>query len=226
MRAQAGDDEAFQWLFMHYAPKIYGYLRHLVDDRDLRDDLVQEIFEKVWRQFPSLKDASHFEHWLYAIARNAAFDYRRRQLKSKLRTFERNLLDEDNDTENSARFELSIEGVELVKQALLQLPLKQRQCLLMQLNGFPTSEIAQALEVQEQSVATYVSRGRRAFREAYNRLKPDQTRDEAEKVNLHSLTHNSTSLTQLSAANTRKTEETGEWPIRPAGEIYNAKPPK
>jgi RNA polymerase sigma-70 factor (ECF subfamily) len=179
IHAQAGNQEAFETLYRYHAAALSRYLLGLVNDQEAGEELVQETFVKVWRYLPSLKDVSVFRPWLYSIARNVARDY----IRSRKRlAIEVDLSDEGSDIVNPMRFEQRVEERELVWHVLQCLPWKERESLLLQLNGFPTSEIAEVLNVSSKSVATYISRARKTFREAYNRLKADQTRGVEEKV--------------------------------------------
>jgi RNA polymerase sigma-70 factor (ECF subfamily) len=78
IRAQAGDEGAWEDLCQLYRPLIVGWLhRQAVPARDV-DDLVQEIFLRVVRGLPSFSHSGRrgaFRSWLRTIAFNESCDY-------------------------------------------------------------------------------------------------------------------------------------------------------
>jgi len=170
--AQARDEEAFTALFSYYSSGIGGYLAGLVDPED-RDDLAQETFIKAWKELPHLREVSRFKPWLYRIATNLAYDYRRRQ--SKQRRFKWLSLDDCNDLDSSENLEEHVIEEELVRQTLKEVPWKYRTCLLLEIEGKLTRhEIAEVVGIHENSVTTYISNARRCFRQVYNRLQKER----------------------------------------------------
>ena len=73
-RVAQGDEKAFGPLFHHYRPKIYSYAFHLFGNAGLADELVQEVFLKVWVNRQKLSEVIQFEPWLFIVARNMIFD--------------------------------------------------------------------------------------------------------------------------------------------------------
>lgn len=83
--AANGDREAFNRLFLFFAPRIKSYLMKIGAAADLADDLAQEAMLRVWRKArlfdPSKASAST---WIYTIARNLRIDAARRAAKPAL----------------------------------------------------------------------------------------------------------------------------------------------
>ncbi len=167
--AQAGSEEAFAALFSYYSSGISGYLAGLVRSPEDRDELAQETFVRAWKKLPRLRDVSRFKPWLYRIATNLAYDYRRRQ-KSK-RRFQWLPLEDCDTLDSPGSLEERVIEEELVRQALKEVPLKYRTCLLLQIEGKLTNrEIAEVVGIHENSVGTYISNARQCLLQAYNRL--------------------------------------------------------
>lgn len=74
-RFQSKDPKAFETLHGMYAENILGAVNLIVQDRDLAEEVTQDVFLKIWHQSDSY-DASkgRFFTWLLRIARNAAID--------------------------------------------------------------------------------------------------------------------------------------------------------
>ncbi|MEQ9121362.1 MAG: sigma-70 family RNA polymerase sigma factor [Alphaproteobacteria bacterium] len=78
--AERRDRQAFQSLFLHFAPRLKGYLQQGGADPTTAEEVVQETMINVWRkahQFDPSKAA--VSTWVYTIARNARITHLRRQ---------------------------------------------------------------------------------------------------------------------------------------------------
>lgn len=72
--AARGDLAAFERLMRTYQPEVWRFLRHLVRDPALAEDLTQETFIRVYRRLGSFRHRAKFSTWLFQIARNAGID--------------------------------------------------------------------------------------------------------------------------------------------------------
>ena len=75
----AGSEESMRALYRTYGPELYGFALSALGDRGQAEELVQEVFTRVWRKADSFDpDRASFRTWLYGIARNAVIDLKRR----------------------------------------------------------------------------------------------------------------------------------------------------
>src|SRR5205823_12294715 len=73
-------EEPLRALYRAYSGELYGFALSSLGDRGLAEELVQEVFTRVWRHAESYDpDRASFRTWLYGIARNAIIDFKRRQ---------------------------------------------------------------------------------------------------------------------------------------------------
>ncbi len=73
-----GDPQgAFSLIVGQYSEKLYWYLRGMGLGHEDTDDLLQEIFVKVWNSLPSFRGESKLFTWLYRIATNEMLNFRR-----------------------------------------------------------------------------------------------------------------------------------------------------
>jgi RNA polymerase sigma-70 factor, ECF subfamily len=79
IRAQAGDLGAQSELVRRYTRRISGFLRRIIPQRHAVEDLIQIVFIKMVRRLGVLRDPAVFENWLFAMSRNTAIDFIRRQ---------------------------------------------------------------------------------------------------------------------------------------------------
>jgi RNA polymerase sigma factor (sigma-70 family) len=68
-------NEAFNLLLNKYQQKIYWHVRRLVIDHDDADDLVQEVFIKVWKNLGKFRNDSQLYTWVYRIATNESITF-------------------------------------------------------------------------------------------------------------------------------------------------------
>jgi RNA polymerase sigma-70 factor (ECF subfamily) len=78
-RIAEGDLESFQAFYGRYAGRVLAYARQLGRNRDVAEDVVQEVFVAVWRRAASYRpDRGDIAGWLYTITRNKMVDLWRR----------------------------------------------------------------------------------------------------------------------------------------------------
>jgi RNA polymerase sigma-70 factor (ECF subfamily) len=160
-RIQAGDEDAFEALVARYQAPLFRYLLGFVGQREQAEDLLQETFLRAFRAIGRLDDPATLRPWLYRIAHNQACSLlRRRRLLAWLPLGAQHLPAPPADRS-------AIEAARTT-EALARLPPELRAPLLLHLvAGFSYAETAALLGVSEGAVRMRISRGRAAFRAAY-----------------------------------------------------------
>jgi RNA polymerase sigma-70 factor, ECF subfamily len=83
--AMAGDLDAFERLVRMYQPLVWRFLRHLLRDRALAEDVTQETFIRLYQRLPSFSFRCKFSSWVFRVARNAGIDaIRSRERRDRL----------------------------------------------------------------------------------------------------------------------------------------------
>ena len=165
----------FAQVYEQYRERIYRYIRHLVSDQELAEDLVQETFTRAFKALPRMPDNLRMTPWLYRIATNACYDaLRRRRLISWQPLdgldYEQALGAGDDPQEEYGG------KAELVRAALARMPVTYRQALLLrEYEGYSLPEIALALGIAPSGVKMYLSRARGHFRHHYRELEQEAT---------------------------------------------------
>jgi RNA polymerase sigma-70 factor (ECF subfamily) len=78
--ALAGSEKAFRGLVERYHPTAFAVVRSVMGDRDDVEDVVQEVFIKVYRGLSKYRGDSKFSTWIYRIARNEAINAVRKKV--------------------------------------------------------------------------------------------------------------------------------------------------
>lgn len=82
-KTASGDERAFEKLYKIYNPIIYYYLRKMTRDTDLAEELLQQVFVKIWEKRSKLEADKIFTCYLYRIADNLVSDYHRKVRRDK-----------------------------------------------------------------------------------------------------------------------------------------------
>lgn len=184
-RHLSGDRDAFAQLMKIYASPIYGTLARCGVRPAERDDLFQEVFEKVHRAARRALPEGPVRPWIFAIAINSVRDaFRRAKVRSIVRLSDDPVRDSARGASAdsahgaghapvSARPDRAAEAHELagfLDVQIARLPLEQREALVLcALEGLSLEEAANALDVPVNTVKTRVRRARLSLAEAMHR---------------------------------------------------------
>ncbi len=72
---QGQTEKAFRAIVDTYSERLYWHVRHFLGSHEDTDDLMQEIFIKVWNSLPSFRGDSQLYTWLYRIASNESLNF-------------------------------------------------------------------------------------------------------------------------------------------------------
>ena len=96
-KAGEGDEVAFGQIYDLYFEKLYRFVYFRVNHREAAEDLVSEVFIKVWGKIAEIQEVSSFNGWIFQIARNLVIDYyRSRKQNIDISLLENVLVYEDN----------------------------------------------------------------------------------------------------------------------------------
>jgi RNA polymerase sigma-70 factor (ECF subfamily) len=73
-RAQRGDHRAFSLIMRQYEGPIFNYVLRLVRNREVAEDLTQEVFFRVFQTLPSFNFRALFTTWLFQVTKNRVID--------------------------------------------------------------------------------------------------------------------------------------------------------
>src|SRR6188474_3218947 len=70
-----GDLQQASLLFERYNKRIYNFLARMTMDRELAEDLTQNVFLRIIKYRTSYRDGNRFQSWIYQVARNVFSDH-------------------------------------------------------------------------------------------------------------------------------------------------------
>jgi RNA polymerase sigma-70 factor, ECF subfamily len=146
--AAAGDLGAFERLVRAYQEPVWRFLRRLLGDAGVAEDVAQETFLRVFRRLPTFTFEAKFSTWVFQIARNAGVDeLRSRRRRIRLASLARPPTPAVGMPEARAE----------VDAALASLPVDLREAiLLIEVLGLRYREVARVLGVPEGTVKSRV----------------------------------------------------------------------
>lgn len=138
---------AFHELVTIYQEKLYWHIRKIVIDHDDTDDILQNVFVKVWNNIDSFREESSLYTWLFRIATNESLTFLSKQ-KRRNKFF---VTQQDDFLTGKLEADLYFEGDEIQRKLMeevLKLPEKQRLVFNMKyFDGMKFTEIAEILQL-------------------------------------------------------------------------------
>ena len=157
IRCQLGERDAFDALIARWHEPVWSYARRVTGSADAADDTVQDIWIRVMRGLPRLKDPAKLRAWIFGIARRALMDRLRSQYASPALS--------DVDVEDLSATEAGTELAEdlaLMHERLAGLPVIERDVLaLFYLQELSMAEMSDVLGVPVGTIKSRLHRARR-----------------------------------------------------------------
>src|SRR5690242_13421290 len=170
-----GEERGFQELVSRYQTRLLNFIYRTIGDRERAEDLVQEVFIRVYRHLHRFDRSKKFSTWAYTIASNLAKNELRNRSRNPLVLFQTmtgNWEDEDRPLQfedTTARpDELCRKRHlrELVAETVAKLPAHHREVfVLRELEGKSYEEIAEITDCNLGTVKSRLNRARNAFAE-------------------------------------------------------------
>ena len=149
LKCQKRDETAFREIVNRWEPRLYYYIRRIVENENDVWDILQETWLAVFQNIRKLQDPLKFPTWLYRIGHNKAVNLLRKENKYAQITTEQIA----NQYENNTTISVVKEQAELVHKLLGKLKLAHREIITLYfLEGFSISEMARIIGISEGTV--------------------------------------------------------------------------
>ncbi len=152
--------EAFDQLVRKYqSPVRRFFLNQTLGDEPLSDDLAQETFIKAYVNITKFRGLSSFSTWLFRIAYNVHYDYRRKQSAELATTIDGEQA--GRTAANSQSYTLNSSLKMDLYKALSLLKDEERTCITLQLiDGQPIDKISDITGIPQNTVKSHLKRGK------------------------------------------------------------------
>lgn len=164
-----GELQKASLLFDRYQLRIFNFLARMTMDRDLAEDLTQNVFLRILKYKNSYREGSKFQSWIYQVARNVFSDHYQVH-KNRYSQF----VDVEKVSERMADLneqEELDEKEKLLHRSLAKLDKEQRELLILtRFQHMKYEEVAQIMETSVANIKVKVHRAILKLREHYFEL--------------------------------------------------------
>lgn len=145
----ANKERAFTAIIKKYQEKLYWHIRRMVVEHEDANDVLQNMFIKVWKGLENFREDSQLYTWLYRIATNESLTFIEQQKKRSAVS----LSDDESGLSNKVKASEHFDGNKLewkLQLAIQRLPEKQRAVFsLRYYDEMPYQEMSRVLETSE-----------------------------------------------------------------------------
>lgn len=160
--AKIRDDNAtkyFEVLYLRYHSKVLDKCYSLVKNRAVAEELVEDIFSKVFEKLPSFKQKSLFSSWLYSVTYNHCIDYLREKKKLHYPKWNQEnelpeIIDETEEGIDNINYENLMDILELIH------PEEKALLLMKYKDDLSMKQVAAALRISEDAAKMRLKRAR------------------------------------------------------------------
>ena len=138
-----------------WSDRIFGFVLKLVRDKELAEDIVQDVYEKLWKKKDNV-EAGKSKAYLFTSAYNAVVDWSRREKLKKNISASTEVAEQDHSDELKA----------LIDEGLERLSLQQKQLILLRdYEDYTYAEIGEITSLSESMVKVTLFRARKELKE-------------------------------------------------------------
>ncbi len=164
-RLQQSDQQAFTQLYHLYSERLYGNLLKLVKSPAAAEEMLQDIFIRVWEKRHAIEIHSSFRAYLFRIGENKVYDFYRKVRRDKdLYAYIKAAATEQYTHIEEAL--LSRENAQLLQTAIEALPPQRRQVFeLCKLQGKSYQEVSSLLNIAPATINDHIVKATRSIRQ-------------------------------------------------------------
>ncbi|TMP40083.1 RNA polymerase sigma factor [Pseudoalteromonas rubra] len=163
LRAQQGEQVAFEQLYQQCYRRVYGLCLRLLADQAHAEDATQEVFVQLWHKIAQFQGQSKFTTWLHSVTSNVAISYLRKQ---------KNWLQKVVSLEDSGMEQTELaqcDSLNGLDKLVLRLPERARLVFVLHaVEGYRHEEVAGMLNMAVGSSKSQFHRARKLLQEWYD----------------------------------------------------------
>jgi RNA polymerase sigma factor (sigma-70 family) len=162
---QAGNEDAFTTLYRHYSPQLYSNILKMIHDPEFTQEIVQELFTRVWQKKENKGITENFAGYLYTIGQHLVHDFfrklrRDRQLMERFRALVTKHYENIEEELNQKQ------SFDFLKKAIDQLSPQQRKVYeLVKVEGHTYKKTAEIMGISPLTVKEYLVSANKSIRE-------------------------------------------------------------
>ena len=164
LKIAGGDQQEFAWLYSNYSRKVYDFIMLMTQDESLSEDIVHDVFIRLWMHREKLANIENFNGYLYRLQKNLVIDsLKQRQMELSVR--EQYFRDSLRTSVNSFELFEYKEIKHSLEKAVRKIP-QQRQIVfrLSKEDGWKRMKIASALKISPFTVKCHLQKAVKTLR--------------------------------------------------------------
>ena len=166
-----GEIKAFEIIYDRFADRLYQYIFRRIRNREVSEEIVQEIFVSLWKKRETLEITLSLDAWLFGAAKYSILSYIRSEHVRKkyvahFMLFARQYFD------NSSEELMDLKDLQAnIESTISQLPEKCRTAFhLSRMEHEPIARIAERMNISQRTVENYLSQALKHLRTSLNQL--------------------------------------------------------
>jgi RNA polymerase sigma-70 factor (family 1) len=162
-----GDRASFTWVYKHYCKKIYSYALLLTNDVEKSEDIVQDVFIKLWEKREKIRDVENFNAYVNRICRNQIMDeYRKEKRETTVRKkYGSQVSHIYHAVDEMIDFK---EADKMIRETTKELPTCRRAVFEMKQAGMKNEEIGTKFGIKPKTVWSQLRSARKFFGKRLN----------------------------------------------------------
>ena len=169
-RLQNGDEKAFTAIYERYNKMLYVLAYKYLKDTFLAEDIVQQVFLKLWESRSLFVGSVHLRNYLYTMTKNLVLN----EIRDNVSDMEKNYAVIQNAPEFEDKLQSALEEKDLFQhfyKILAELPEQKRKvCLLKIRDNLSNQEVADKLHISVPTVKSHYSQAIKLLRDKMGRL--------------------------------------------------------
>lgn len=168
MNSISSNEVFFEDIFNEYSDDVYKLAFTYVKRKDIAEDLVQEVFVKVYKNLDKFQNNSSIKTWIFSIAINQCKDYLRSAYYRYIYLSEKISSVANGGTKTPEELVLEEFGKHLLTKDVLSLPIKYREVIILYyFQELKIKEITDVLKVNENTIKSRLTRAKEIMKKKY-----------------------------------------------------------
>jgi RNA polymerase sigma-70 factor, ECF subfamily len=165
-----GDRSAFASIYHRFGPKLLAFTRKMVANQQDAEEVVQEVFLKLWERKHFLDPEQHFDHYLFRMARNLVYNKARHQVNEM--AYNTYLAREGSFNECAIDNYMDYQELnQLLEKTCASLPpVRKRVFAMSRLDGLSNGEIAEQLQTSASNIENHINKALHDIRKQLERF--------------------------------------------------------
>jgi len=155
-----GDSHSFELIFKHYASSLGRYAYRVLEDKDVAEDLVQDVFINVWLNKEKLANVNSFKDYIFILSKNRILNELKKKAKNYLKNCTVESIIETIQEDGDIILEWKLEREQIYNQlnsAIEKLPAQQQRIIkLAKIEKKSYQQIAEILNISIETVRKHL----------------------------------------------------------------------